>query len=203
MKLRFFSKVFSSLGMLAYLLVGCQTESGREKVWDLHIQDQGLSFISIGDRYTRLDSLDIPYKLTETAYTQEQGYIWLVREMFLDSGKVTFEGNYFKEESLNETDIQNSHLNRIRIESPQLSLPNGIKTGMTFKKLKEKLNDAELELILLNDYNIIDISAPEVSNAHFLFPCPDTLSVDSSSIVVQLPPTSLPENSLMEAIVIL
>ena len=171
---------------LPLLIIACSSEPTQKATWDLGIRDEGLSFISIGDSYTRLDSLELPFPMSEPIFNQEQGYVWLVREMVLDSGKVTFEGNYFKDQDVSEIEIQKSYVNRIRIESPMLSLSNGVKTGISFKELKGKLNHAELESILLTDYRMIDVSAPEVSTAHFLFPCPDTLMVDSSALAIQI-----------------
>ena len=194
---------FSYFLVLLGLFVACSTESNKSPKWDLEIRDRGLSFISIGDKYALLDSLELPFELSEPVFNQEQGYVWLIREMALDSGKVTFEGNYFKEQDISETDLRNSYVNRIRIESPMLTLANGVKTGITYGELKGRLNYAELELILLTDYRMIDISAPDMPTAHFLFPCPDTLMVDSTALAIQIPPGSLPENSPMEAIVIL
>lgn len=171
--------------------------------FELSIEETGLPFFRIGESFFKLDSMELPYTLSEVELLSEDGYVWMTREMVLDTGKIVFEGDFYDENRFSEELLKESGLSRIRVESPMLQLDNGMKTGMTYGKLKTFYPESTWELTYIPNYRMVDIMASEVPSVHFLVPGPPTLFPDSLQEYVEVSPEGLPEDLEIAGIVLL
>ena len=190
-----------SLGLLA----SCEVAPSETPpdVFELHIEDTGLPFFRIGESFFKLDSLDLPYPLTEVQFLNEDGYVWMTREMVLDTGKIVFEGDFFDETRVTDELLKESALSRIRVESPMLQLDNGIKTGMTYGRLKTYYPESSWELTYIPNYKMVDIMSSEAASIHFLVPGPPTIFPDTLQEYIEVSPETLPEELEITGIVLL
>ena len=196
---------FLYLLLFTGLIPSCDVASSEapDDAFELRIEDSGLPFFHLGESFFKLDSVDIPYPLTEVQLLKEDGYVWMMREMVLDTGKIVFEGDFFDESRVTEELLQESSLSRIRVESPMLQLENGIKTGMTYGRLKSHYPESTWELTYIPNYKMVDIMASESASIHFLVPGPPTLFPDSLQDFIEVSPEGLPEDLEIAGIVLL
>lgn len=186
-------------------LLSCESASSEApgEEFELRIEESGLPFFRLGESFFKLDSIDSPYPLTEVQFLNEDGYVWMMREMVLDTGKIVFEGDFYDEKRVSEELLQESSLSRIRIESPMLQLENGLKTGMTYGTLKTFYPESSWELTYIPNYKMVDIMSSEAASIHFLIPGPPTMFPDSLNDFVEVSPDGLPEDLQIEGIVLL
>ncbi len=196
----------SFISFWVLILLSCGTDSHKNPqppIFDFKIDKSGLSFIHLGDRLSQLDSLEIPYPLSEVQYQSEEGYVWMTREMHLDTGKVVFEGDFFDEKQVTGESIQQSILSRIRIESPMLSLHNGLKTGISLGQLKSFYPQSSWEYTYFPSYRMVDVADPEMPEIHYLFPEPPGILSDTLKVGDPVAEGLLSKDLPIEAIVLL
>ena len=187
-------------------MLSCNTDSqegSQASIFDFKIEDSGFSFIHLGDRFSLLDSLEIPFPLSEVQYQSEDGYVWMTREMQLDTGKVIFEGDFFDEKLVSGESFKQSILSRIRIESPMLSLHNGLRTGISLGELRSFYPQSSWEYMYFPSYRMVDVADPESPEIHFLFPEPPGVLPDTLKVGDFVAEELLSEDLPIEAIVLL
>lgn len=121
----------------------------------------GLHAIKLGDKLPEpgTESLKgIP--LRDTLF-EDSSYTWRAAMMEYKEGVVYLEQDFFGEDALN----------RIRIETPELKLKNGLRVGKTVADLK-KINGPWF-ISPLTEYNVFDFYTQLFPSTHFLVSAPE------------------------------
>jgi len=132
-----------------------------------HICESGIQSASLQDYLA--DVMIEPLNVAQLGDSLDEGngYVWLVRTLHMDKGKVYIEGNFIDERKADEEEINSSRVNRIRIESPQFYTQEGLTVGKTLGDLLEVYSDSAFYLVSQPDYGVLDLSRFN-SHIHFL-----------------------------------
>ena len=165
-----------------------------------HICEGGIQSASLGGYLADiiLNTLDA----TEERETLENGsgYVWLVRTVNLLEGKMMIEGEFIDERQADSTSINDSKINRIRIESNLFSTEEDLKVGDRVEDILKVYPDASFYFATLPDYGVADISRFN-SRIHYLIPL--TKEQMASADTAAQPFDYIPKGQKIQAIVIM
>lgn len=133
----------------ATLMVGC---AGGRKL----ITSNGIHAMKLGDPLPPQGLDHFKGHSARDSFELQGEYQW--REIVMEYRK----GNVYLEEDFFGSD----HLARVRINTPELALRNGLHVGMAVKDLQAKATD--WTLVPLPDYNLIDLYSRTMPRIHFL-----------------------------------
>lgn len=121
------------------------------------IGTSGLHAIRLGDEmppYNVDDVKGIP--ITGDSIAEEGEFSWRVATLGYKKGPVYLESDFYGADNLN----------RIRIETPELKLRNGLRVGMTVKDLLQK--SPNWYIAPLQNYGLFDFYSRRFPGMHFL-----------------------------------
>lgn len=174
--------VFLSALMLASLLGGCVP---RKKV----ISPKGLHYIQLGAEMPPEGSGSFKgFPLQDTTEVDGE-YSWRVAMLKYRQGKVLLEEDFYG------SDV----LSRIRIETPELRLRNGLRVGMTVEDLMKKSEN--WFIAPLQKYRLFDFYTRNLPGLHFLVDDPARDISDPE--YVNYSPDSFAPSARIVAIVVL
>lgn len=160
----------------------------------------GLSFIQLGDYIQDIDTFQVDTRNILDELITEGGYHWVTRTVSFPEGEVIIEGDFIPVEQANDTLLSMSRVNRLRIESADFSTPEGIHVGSPFASLLEIFDQAQLEIIPLPQYSVIQIAIPEKNNIAYLISHPGIPGVNDAP---SWTPDMIPPESPIRAIVVM
>lgn len=154
----------------------CQTSDSngqKEHMTDHLIAETGIELqleekqqIVLGD-YLGTTILDGSDWLIEDSLEQRGGYVWLTRNIHMKSGSLLLEGNFLDEQAATDSLLQESRINRIRIQDPHFQTENGLRIGSTIAELMDQANPDDIGLTHLPDFGYVDVQIGQ-SHIHFL-----------------------------------
>lgn len=122
------------------------------------ITPSGLYGIKLGDRLPPIEANEFKGVPLRDTILEDQDYSWRAALMSYEEGLV------YLEEDFSNGDI----LNRIRVETPELKLKNGLRVGKTVADL-QKIK-GEWFISPLQDFGVFDCYSRSFPNTHFLIP---------------------------------
>lgn len=165
------------------------------------ICEYGLQIAFLGMPLSALHVDDEGVQITDRKFS-EGGYEWMGKEIsFPDGGTIMLEGEFVDEGDPAQR-LPNSTINRIRIESEQFHTLNGISVGSAIAELRSQYPDSAFRAYYIPDYQMIDISLPELSRIHFNIPGNDTLAQQANGELLVVPIEQLNQDQAIKAIVV-
>jgi hypothetical protein len=145
--------------------------------------------------------LDKSIRIKDTLYIQG-GYQWRGQELALTDGSMVYlEGNFVDEgDPGNQLPI--SIVNRIRVESSQYETVEGIKVGMPFSELKQKLSEDQYVAIYIPSVGMVDITLPELSGLHFNVPLNVEVDLEEGYQGKEISTQFIPDSAQIHSIVV-
>ncbi|MFN8393198.1 MAG: hypothetical protein U0176_00845 [Bacteroidia bacterium] len=135
------------MALVALAAVGC---NGR------YIGSTGLHRMHLGDPLPAQGTPRLMGHAARDTFEQQGDYQW--RSVVMEYRK----GNVYVEEDFFGSD----QVARIRVYTPELSLRNGLKVGMSVRDLSAKASD--WTLVPMPDYKLIDLYSRTMPRIHFL-----------------------------------
>lgn len=158
------------------------------------ICELGLKVAPLGQPILQLPGGDLAEAEARDFVQETEAYAWFERTITLSEGQLILEGDFIDNRATDlETQLAESKLNRIRIESPLFKTPEGIQVGDRIDTLMNRIG-GEMVLTPLPNYGVIDLQ-PVSRRLHFLIPA--TAEELSDEAVV------LPNDRQIKAIVVL
>lgn len=140
---------YSLLFMALVMLAGC---SGRKKL----ITTNGIHAIKLGDQVPPRGTEELKGISLRDTLLEDNDYQWRAALMEYKKGLVYLEEDFFGSEDLN----------RIRIETPELHLKNGLRVGKTVGDLREI--QPQWYISAYPDYGVFEFYSRKFPQIHFL-----------------------------------
>lgn len=138
---------------MALLMAGLVTSCvPRKKL----IRSNGLHVISLGEDMPPLGTDNFKGHALSDTTEMDGEYTWRVAMLEYREGRVMLEEDFYGSEQLN----------RIRIETPELRLRNGLRVGMTVEDLRKKSRN--WFIAPLQKYQLFDFYTRNLPGLHFL-----------------------------------
>jgi hypothetical protein len=149
MKNRFRFSILLLVALAAANLQGCV---GAAKT----ITNKGLKLATLGEEMPPAGSRRYKGCAMRDSLAEQGEYSWRISELKVKGGKIFLEEDFFSSGSIN----------RIRVESPNFKLRNGLQVGMTVNDLRESAN--EWFVAPLRDYHVFDFYTRLLPGIHFI-----------------------------------
>ncbi|MEL6132958.1 MAG: hypothetical protein AAFR59_06295, partial [Bacteroidota bacterium] len=132
-----------------------------------HICESGIQSANLNDYIADIMVEPLDVQSVGDSLDEGNGYVWLVRTLHMDEGQVLVEGNFIDDRKATEETLNQSQINRIRIESEQFYTEEGIKVGQTLSDLLKVYTDSAFYIVSQPDYGVLDLSRFN-SRIHYL-----------------------------------
>jgi len=164
------------------LLLQCKQPVAEQtkKNHSYQIQPDGLSWVKVGQYIKDVDTQQVAYSQYNSEQQYENDFTWIMLTITLvDGSQVLVEGEFFEQDKVRPEQIIASRVNRVRIETPQYTTPEGLSVGSTFNELQSLFPDSVMNYRPFIEQNQIEVYIPRYSPYHYLFPIEkkDTTSV--------------------------
>lgn len=140
--------------MLIGITMGATGCAAKKKM----ITSNGLYGIKLGDRLPPIDAIEFKGIPLRDTILEDKEYSWRAALLAYDQGLV-----YLEEDFSN-----GDQLNRIRVETPELKLKNGLRVGKTVADLQKVKGNWFVSP--LQDFGVFDCYSRSFPNTHFLIP---------------------------------
>lgn len=120
------------------------------------IQTNGLPYVSIGDPMPTIGKDIWPGLDSRDTLFDEGGFQWRGLILSDSSGEVLIESDFEDQ----------SQVNRIRVENPQLMSRRKLKVGMTVGDMRKRWS--RWQLFYYPQYGLVDVSSPSQPSIHYL-----------------------------------
>lgn len=158
MNLKQLTGIFLTL-TLTLTLTSC---SGRKKV----IRSNGIHALQLGDELPAPGTKSLKGISLRDTLIEDGEYQWRAALLEYKKGLVYLEEDFFRSEQLN----------RIRIETPELRLRNGLRVGMTVEDLRDKAE--EWYISPMAKYKLFDFYSRMFPRVHFVIDDPNATEFD-------------------------
>lgn len=168
------------------------------------IEPLGLRFAGLGQALNEMDTLVPGLGILQDTLVYDQGYFLATRTLHLNDGVVVVEGEYIDENEVNDTLIESSSVNRIRIESPSFRTASGLGVDMRLGVLQATYPEDDFYINPILGYGALDISRVSDTHIHYLISDPgNELARATMSQGEELTMEALPSDVQIFAIVLM
>lgn len=164
------------------------------------ICEEGLTFAQLGDSLNQLSFQGLETKAVFDSTMNEEGYNWMIKTVELPTGFVTIEGEFIDERDV-KTQLKQTRVNRIRVESPFFRTKDNLSVGSSIKDLRSIYPDSAFFIIPLPQFNAISIGLRTGSRLNYIIR-DEHQQWNTTNYAAQFI-SDVPENAAISAIVIM
>lgn len=165
------------------------------------ICEAGLAFALLGQPIDQVDWAPYGVVSSSEEIMTGNGFQWMVKTLAFPEGQLVLEGEFIDERFADEASLQQSPINRIRVETPQFATAEALAVGSSVEELLQVQPDSLYEVISIPEYETLAVQAPSTSSLSFLIEdLGNRLSVSAGQ---DLRLSKLPPDATIKAVVVM
>ncbi|MEO0473621.1 MAG: hypothetical protein AAF206_28680 [Bacteroidota bacterium] len=117
----------------------------------------GVWFVLLQDPIADLPIEELGDVRVEDSVRNEGGYLWVNRTLYFPEGRFIIEGDFIDAQKANDSILNATSVNRIRIEHPAYKSQEGIAVGNTVAEIQKLTPTGNWQVQVIPDYQIISL----------------------------------------------
>jgi hypothetical protein len=164
------------------------------------ICEDGLAFVPLGGFVAEVQVEDLAANQIQDSLESGNGYEWISRTLHFDQGRVVVEGEFIDARNSNDTLLSESHINRVRIESPLFRTSRDVRVGSSVQALRQAYPEGDFQVTRIPNYQAFQVRLP---GSHIFYLVGDPAGEMNEQSLAEFSIEMLPPEAPIIAIVVM